>query len=49
MATLGRFSKLDSKCEEAALKAHDISNGDHRSHTMIVLGVGGDIVFGPNR
>jgi hypothetical protein len=51
MATLGRFNKLDSNksCKIETLQPSDVPNGDQRTHTMIVLGVGGDVVFGPNR
>jgi hypothetical protein len=50
MATLGRFSKIDNAgtCP-ANLKIPDIPSGDVRTHAMIVLGVGGDIVLGRNR
>jgi hypothetical protein len=50
-ATLGRFNKFTSNktCATEILKGNDIQTGDQRVHTMIVLGVGGDVVFGPNR
>jgi hypothetical protein len=57
MATIGRFTKIGGSggCEEllgkedVKLNVGDLSSGDVRTHTMIVLGVGGDIVLGKNR
>ena len=51
MATVGRFTKLDASGTGclARTDVKTISTDDVRTHYMIVLGVGGDVLFGPNR
>ena len=46
-ASLGRFRHIDTGC--LALTGGDISASDQRTHGMIVLGVGGDLVLGSDR
>jgi hypothetical protein len=50
MATLGRFTSLKSSstCQDAP-KGGDISSDDQRTHGMILLGVGGDVILGNDR
>jgi hypothetical protein len=45
-ALLGRFSKLDKNADCLANVGGTIPDDDVRTHGMIVLGVGGDIVLG---
>lgn len=57
MATIGRFTKIEGSgsCrefigkEDVQLNVGGLPSGDVRTHSMIVLGVGGDIVLGKNR
>jgi hypothetical protein len=49
-ATIGRFTTINGSAAcPPALNVGEVPSGDVRTHTMIVLGVGGDIVLGKNR
>ncbi len=50
MATIGRFTttSASSGCS-VLIPGGDIASGDMRTHAMVVLGVGGDVVLGKDR
>ncbi|HEX3594414.1 MAG TPA: hypothetical protein VHU80_04910, partial [Polyangiaceae bacterium] len=51
MATIGNFSHLDagSGCDAYSIQSQGIASGDQKTHGMLLLGIGGDVVLGRDK